>query len=52
MMVCHEVLTHVKRRQPLNEDVFEAGVLRFFIVSFKRFYDEYVWGFSSLFIEV
>ena len=37
MMAWHEVLTHVKRRQPLNEDVFEAGVLRFFIVSFKRF---------------
>ena len=45
MMAWHEVLTHVKRRQPLNEDVFEAGVLRFFIVSFKRFYDEYLLGF-------
>ena len=37
MMAWHEVLTHVKRRQPLNKDVFEASVLRFFIVSFKRF---------------
>ena len=35
---------HVKQR-PLNEDVFEANVLRFFIVSFKRFYDEYLLGF-------
>ena len=35
MMVWHEVLTHVKRRQPLNEDVFEVSVLRFFIVSSK-----------------
>ena len=37
------------------KDVFEASVLRFFIVSFKR-RDEYllgffftIWGFSSLF---
>ena len=45
MMAWHEVLTHVKRRQPFNEDVFEASVLRLFIVSFKRFYDEYLLGF-------
>ena len=44
MMAWHEVLTHVKRRQQLNEDVFEAGVLPIFIVSFKRFYDEYLLG--------
>ena len=38
MLAWHEVLlTHVKWRQPLNEDVFEANVLHFFIVSFKRF---------------
>ena len=42
MVAWHELLIHVKRRQPLNEDVFEASVLRFFIVSFKRFYDEYL----------
>ena len=36
------VLTHVKRGQPLNEDVFEVSVLHFIIVSFKRFYDEYL----------
>ena len=30
-----------------NEDVFEASVLSFFIVSFKRFC-----GFSSLFAKV
>ena len=29
----------------LNEDVFDVRVLRFFIVSFKRFYDEYLVGF-------
>ena len=45
MMAWHELLTHVKRRQPLNEVVFEASVLRVFIVSFKRFYDEYLLGF-------
>ena len=39
------VLTHVKRGQPLNEQVFEVSVLRFIIVSFKRFYDEYLVGF-------
>ena len=33
------------RRQLLNEDVFKASVLRFFIASFKRFYDEYLVGF-------
>ena len=38
MIAWHEVLlTHVTWRQPLNEDVFEANVLHFFIVSFKRF---------------
>lgn len=37
--------------EPLN-DVFEANVLRFSIVSFKRCYDEYLLGFSSFFIEV
>ena len=40
-----KVLTHVTRGQPLNEDVFEVSVLRFIIVSFKRFYDEYLVGF-------
>ena len=35
MMVWHEVLTHLKCRQPLNEDVFEVSVLRFFIISLK-----------------
>ena len=44
MVAWHELLIHVKRRQPLNEDVFEASVLRFFIVSFKTFYDEYLLG--------
>ena len=33
--------SHVKRRRPLNKDVF----VFFFIVSFKRLYDEYVLGF-------
>ena len=38
----------INQRQPLNEDVFqvfEASVLRFFIVSFKRLSDEYFLGF-------
>ena len=39
------VLTHVTRGQPLNEHAFEVSVLRFIIVSFKRFYDEYLVGF-------
>ena len=31
-----------------NEDVFEASVLSFFIVSFKRCYDEYLlWFFFT-----
>ena len=32
----------IKRRQSSNEDVFEASVLSFSIVSFKRIYDEYL----------
>ena len=44
VMAWHEVITHVKRRQPLNEDPFETSVLRFFVF-FKRFYDEYVLEF-------
>ena len=36
----------IKQEQPLNEDVFKASVLRFFIVSFKTFYDEYFLGFN------
>ena len=39
------VLTHVTRGQPLNEHVFEVSLLCFNIVSFKRFYDEYLVGF-------
>ena len=39
---------HVKRRQPLNEEVFEAGALCFSVVSFKRWYDEYLlWYFFT-----
>ena len=29
-----------------NQDVFKASLLCFFIVSFKRCYDEYLWGIS------
>ena len=36
-------------RATLNEDVFEASVLRFFIVSFKGCYDEYLlWFFFTI----
>ena len=39
-------IKHIKRRQRLNQDVFEASALCFFIVSFKRCYDEYLlWVF-------
>ena len=39
---------HVKRRQLLNEDVFEASLLCFFIFSFIRCYDEYLlWFFFT-----
>ena len=40
-------IKYVKRRQPLNEDVFEAtsSILCFLIVSFKRCYDECLLGF-------
>ena len=42
-------IKHIKQRQSLNEDVFEASVLRFFIVSFKRCYDEYLlWFFFTI----
>ena len=37
-------IKHVKQQQPLNEDVFEASVLRFFIFSFKRCDNEYLLG--------
>ena len=36
---------HVKQRQSFDEDVFEACVLHFFIVSFKGCYDEYLLWF-------
>ena len=39
-------------KKPEDEDVFEASLLCFFIISFKRCYDEYLWGISSLFVEV
>ena len=42
------VLSHLKQRQPLNEDVFGASVLCFFIASFKRYYDKYLlWFFFT-----
>ena len=37
---------HVKQRQSFDEDVFEASVLRFFIVSFKGCYNEYLLWFA------
>ena len=51
-MVWHEVLTDVKRRQPFNEGVFEASILRFFTVSFKRCYEEYLLGFSKALLQI
>ena len=51
MMAYHEVLTNVKRRQPLKEVVFDVSVLHFFIVFFKRFYDEYL-AFVGVFFTI
>ena len=52
MMVWHEVLTDVKWRQSFNEDVFEASILRFFIVPYKRCYDGYLLGFSKTWLQI
>ena len=43
-------IKHIKWRQWLNEDVFEASALCFFIVSFKRCYDEYLLWFFLHFL--
>ena len=43
---------HVKRRQPLNEEVFEAGALCFSVVSSKDDTMSTFCGISSLFVEV
>ena len=52
MMVWHEVLTDVKWREPFNEDVFEASIQRFFIVPYKRCYDDYLLGFSKTWLQM
>ena len=52
MMVWHEILTDLKWREPFNEDVFEASILRFFIVSYKRCYDDYLLGFSKTWLQI
>ena len=39
-------------RATLKKDVFETSVLRFFIVSFKRCYDEYLLWFFFTIVEV
>ena len=43
-------IKHIKWRQRLNADVFEASTLRFFIISFKRCYDEYLLWFFLHFL--
>ena len=46
------LLKLVKRLQPLNEGVYDASLLYFFIVSFKRCYDEDLLRFFFISVEV
>ena len=48
---CLVTIKNVKRRESLNEDVFEASVVHFFIVSYIRCYGEYLLGFLFAFAE-
>ena len=43
-------IKHIRLRQQLNEDVFEASTLHFFIISFKSCYDEYLLWFFLHFL--